>query len=144
MDPIIALVCFIGAVLDITLFFKLWGMTNDVRALKNGHFDNHMPGDVQQLRAYLRNHIILGDKEKARHILTHDFLNIINNKCNYNRSLYLDTMNPVLDTDITPYVDLLRKQLAIVHLDIPEEINRLKTFRDYYEIYKDEYYEIDR
>ena len=138
MDSFIVFITFIGAILDIILFFKLWGMTNDIRELKKDHFDNHMPEDVPQLRAYLRENYIMGDNAKVKRALIHEFLDNINSNCNISRSSYLDTNDSRLDTDITQYVERLKKQFAKVNLDIPKEILNLKTFRDYYELFKNE------
>ena len=142
MDSFIVFITFIGAILDIILFFKLWGMTNDIRELKKDHFDNHMPEDVPQLRAYLREHYILGDKDKVKRALILDFLDNLNTKCNSSRSSYLEANNPALDTDITKYVEKLKSQFAKVNLDVPSEILNLKTFRDYYELFKNEDFHI--
>ncbi len=142
MDTFIVFITFIGAILDIILFFKLWGMTNDIRELKKDHFDNHMPEDVPQLRAYLREHYFLGDKDKVKRALILDFLDNLNIKCNSSRSSYLEADNPTLDTDITKYVEKLKIQFAKVNLDVPSEILNLKTFRDYYELFKNEDFHI--
>lgn len=142
MDSFIVFITFIGAILDIILFFKLWGMTNDIRELKKDHFDNHMPEDVPQLRAYLREHYFLGDKDKVKRALILDFLDNLNTKCNSSRSSYLEANNPTLDTDITKYVEKLKIQFAKVNLDVPSEILNLKTFRDYYELFKNEDFHI--
>ena len=142
MDSFIVFITFIGAILDIILFFKLWGMTNDIRELKKDHFDNHMPEDVPQLRAYLREQYFLGDKDKVKRALILDFLDNLNIKCNSSRSSYLEADNPTLDTDITKYVEKLKIQFAKVNLDVPSEILNLKTFRDYYELFKNEDFHI--
>ncbi len=142
MDSFIVFITFIGAILDIILFFKLWGMTNDIRELKKDHFDNHMPEDVPQLRAYLREHYFFGDKDKVKRALILDFLDNLNTKCNSSRSSYLEANNPTLDTDITKYVEKLKIQFAKVNLDVPSEILNLKTFRDYYELFKNEDFQI--
>ena len=89
MNTFISIIALIGSILDIILFFKLWGMTNDIRELKKDHFDRHMPEDVPQLRAYLREHYFLGDKEKVKRALILDFLDNLNIKCNSSRSSYL-------------------------------------------------------
>lgn len=142
MDSFIVFITFIGAILDIILFFKLWGMTNDIRELKKDHFDNHMPEDVPQLRAYLREHYFLGDKDKVKRALILDFLDNLNIKCNSSRSSYLEADNPTLDIDITKYVEKLKIQFAKVNLEVPSEILNLKTFRDYYELFKNEDFHI--
>ena len=43
-----------------------------------------------------------------------------------------------MDTDITKYVEALKKQFAKVNMDVPNVILDMKTFRDYYELFKNE------
>lgn len=138
MTGFIGFIAFICAVLNIILFFKIWGMTNDIRELKIDHFDTRMPEDIPQLRAYLRENYVLGDKEKVKSILIHEFLDNINSKCNSNRNPYLETSSPSMDTDITQYVNVLKKQFAKVNIEVPDSILNMKTFRDYYELFKNE------
>ena len=141
MEAFVEFITLAVAVLNIILFFKLWGMTNDIRELKKDHFDTRMPEDIPQLRAYLRENYIMGDNAKVKRALIHEFLDNINSNCNISRSSYLDTNDSRLDTDITQYVERLKKQFAKVNLDIPKEILNLKTFRDYYELFKNEDFE---
>ncbi len=138
MAELISIIAFVAAILNIILFFKLWGMTNDIRELKKDHFDTHLPEDIPQLRAYLRENFLLEDKVKVKRVLIQNFLDNINSKCNNSRSSYIDTTNPVLDTDITPYIQNLKKQLEKVNMDVPEPIQKMKTCRDYYELFKNE------
>ena len=51
---------------------------------------------------------------------------------------YLKTSDKVMDTDITEYVEALKKQFAKVNMDVPNVILDMKTFRDYYELFKNE------
>lgn len=141
MTGFIGFIALIVAIFNIILFFKLWGMTNDIRELKIDHFDTRMPEDTPQLRAYLRENYVLGENEKVKRILIHEFLDNINSKCNNIRTSYLETNNPVLDTDITQYVEILKKQFAKVNMEVPHAILNMKTFRDYYELFKDEDFE---
>lgn len=120
MTGFIGFIALIVAILNIILFFKLWGMTNDIRELKIDHFDTRMPEDTPQLRAYLRENYVLGENEKVKHILIHKFLDNINSKCNNIRTSYLETNNPVLDTDITQYVEILKKQFSKVNMEVPQ------------------------
>lgn len=138
MTSFIGFIAFIFAVLNIILFFKIWGMTNDIRELKIDHFDTRMPEDIPQLRAYLRENYTLGDNEKVKRILIHEFLDNINSKCNSTRNSYLETSRPEMDTDITQYVDVLKKQFAKVNMEVPDYILNMKTYRDYYELFKNE------
>ena len=138
MTGFIGFITLIGAVLDIILFFKLWGMTNDIRELKKDHFDTRMPEDIPQLRAYLREKYIQGENEKVKSILIHEFLDNINAKCNSSRDSYLKTSDTVLVTDRTEHVEALKKQFAKVNMEVPNVILNMKTFRDYYELFKNE------
>ena len=77
MAELISIIAFVAAILNIILFFKLWGMTNDIRELKKDHFDTHLPEDIPQLRAYLRENFLLEDKVKVKRVLIQNFLDNI-------------------------------------------------------------------
>ena len=128
----------VWGILQIILFFKIWGMTNDIRELKEDHFATGRIDNLNQLRAYLRENIVLDKKENVRNALLNDFLDQINNKCNPYRSSYIPAQDPVMNTDITPYVNLLIMQLAKVGMEAPEAVLKMKTYRDYYEYYTKE------
>lgn len=38
MVEFLAIIGLVAGILQIVLFFKVWGMTNDIRALKRDHF----------------------------------------------------------------------------------------------------------
>jgi Na+-transporting methylmalonyl-CoA/oxaloacetate decarboxylase gamma subunit len=59
-------VLFIFGVLQIILFFKIWGMTNDVRKLVN-------KGDVWDVRKA----ILIGDKEEIKKAVVNRIANVI-------------------------------------------------------------------
>ena len=61
-------------ILEIILFFKIWGMTNDIRALKNDHFKqttNDVP--ASQLINDIRKNLLLGDIDKVKKALLMKF-----------------------------------------------------------------------
>lgn len=46
MVEFIAIVSLVAGILQIILFFKVWGMTNDIRELKKDHFNENDMGLV--------------------------------------------------------------------------------------------------
>ncbi len=142
MTGLISIIGLIVAVLNIILFFKLWGMTNDIREMKENQLRRDDIEDIPQLRAYLRSEVIMGNTENAKKALIGLFKDNINALCNPSGGAYLSTTDKRMDTDITPYVKLLEKQLAKLNMEVPETIRRMKTFRDYYEFFTDEDFKI--
>lgn len=54
MEVVFAIISIVAAVLQIILFFKLWGMTNDVRKLKDaviGNFSQANPSHQKEMEA---------------------------------------------------------------------------------------------
>jgi hypothetical protein len=89
MEILISIVLLIFAILQIILFFKVWGMTNDIRALKKYHFASAGFEDVPKLRAYLSECIVLDDKHNIKRALLQDFIDNINGRCNPYGTAYL-------------------------------------------------------
>ena len=81
METFMAIVFLVFGILQIILFFKVWGMTNNVKKIKNKLCGNDFPAEDLFERpdsvrdAFYANTrkidklIYLGDKEAARHIL---------------------------------------------------------------------------
>ena len=40
-----------------------------------------------------------------------------------------------MDVDITPEVEMLKKQLSKIDIEVPKEILNMKTYRDYYQFF---------
>lgn len=135
MEIFISIVLLVFAFLQIILFFKIWGMTNDIRALKNDHFASAGFEDVPKLRAYLSDCVVLDDKANVKRALLQDFIDNINGKCNRYKNAYLPENSKSMDVDITPEVEMLKKQLSKIDIEVPKEILNMKTYRDYYQFF---------
>lgn len=66
----IAILFITFGVLQIILFFKLWAMTNNIRAIKGKYCEENTSGLIRKL-------LILGEKEKVKEILIDDFFKSI-------------------------------------------------------------------
>ena len=69
MDTFLVIVSLIATVLNIILFFKVWGMTDDVGKI-NKKLSNNGKLTYQQLKSELGKYIIKKDKDGARVFLT--------------------------------------------------------------------------
>ncbi len=68
LTTILGIVILIFGLLQIILFFKLWGMTNDVNAIMKKYISKRdNPSDTQW---EIRNAILKGDNLRAKEILT--------------------------------------------------------------------------
>ncbi len=68
MTLFVSIVIIVFGVLQIILFFKLWGMTNDVKKIKNSlpvSLDGISPAKIE---------FEVGDKEKAKEMLKKEFI----------------------------------------------------------------------
>ena len=98
MVEFIAIVSLITGILQIILFFKVWGMTNDIRELKKDHFCETDIETYYQKATFARKNLVLGRKEQVKSMLLKNFIhNIEQNYINNEQSL-------------RPYVDNLKAQ----------------------------------
>lgn len=70
MEAFVVFITLIGSVLNIILFFKVWGMTNNVVTVKNllkTEFNSEFDP------CYFHSLIALGDKDKAKEHLLHSY-----------------------------------------------------------------------
>ena len=136
MEIFIAIVSLVAAILQIILFFKVWGMTNDIRELKKDHFASAGFEDAAKLRAYLCECVVLDDRANLRRALLQDFIDSINNKSGSYKSAYLTDGHRSMSVDITPEVELLKNLFAKVNMEVPEAILNMKTYGDFYQYFK--------
>ena len=127
-SEIIQIIMFIGGILEIILFFKIWGMTNNIKKLKMDHFSESVPRNDYEKIAYLRRNLMLGKTDTVKQALILNFLeNIAQNYTNNNAS-------------IRPYVENLQKQFDKIGEELPVYISRINTFGDYYQLFtKDDF-----
>lgn len=142
----IGIIMIVGGILEIILFFKLWGMTNDIRAIKKDHFcETHFESQGETAR-YLRKNLLLGNKDNVKRILLQNFID--NVEIGYSKlkdGAYVKDENGVskwvsckeqnLKESIVPYVKQLMLQYAKMGEEVPEYIMRMETYGDYYNLF---------
>jgi uncharacterized protein YwgA len=149
MDTLIVIIGVVFEILQIILFFKIWGMTNDVRLLKKDYFNE---ADVELVNLNEQNFVrnsIMGKKAKARQALLDLFMYKVESEysslkqdkyeiCNGASQRVKEGMSKedALKESITPYIENLKKDFARIDEEIPEFISRMKTFGDYMDFVK--------
>lgn len=119
-EELIALITIAAAILQIVLFFKVWAMTNDIRALRNTFvFPASLDRDSE-----IRKALILGDRERAKEIIIQEFIAKVAN---------CDTSNV---EDFKKLKAKLNDKLSKIGAEIPPIIDNLKTAKDFYKIYE--------
>ena len=78
-------------ILEIILFFKIWGMTNDVQALKKDHFCETTFETKGQMARYLRKNLVLGNMDNVKRILLQNFIDNVEDA--YSKELLLNYLN---------------------------------------------------
>lgn len=131
-SEILHIIMFIGGILEIILFFKIWGMTNNIRKLKNDYFSESLPRNEYEKIDYIRNNLMLGKTEKVKQALISNFINNVN-------SHYTNK-----NASIRPYVDNLQKQFDKIGEELLVYISRMNTFGDYYDIFTKEDFVIEK
>ena len=131
-SEIIHIIMFIGGILEIILFFKIWGMTNNIKKLKEDYFSESISKINQEQFYYLRKNLLLGKTEKVKQALILNFMeNVAQNYTNNNAS-------------IRPYVDNLKKQFEKIGEVLPVYIDKMNTFGDYYKLFSKEDFVIEK
>ena len=129
-EALIPIITFAAAVLQIILFFKIWGMTNDIKALKKDHFcETEFNGEVEMAK-YLRKNLVLGNMDTVKRILLQNFIDNVENA--FNNSPFIVGKG---EKSIIPYVNCLIKQYAKIGEEVPTYIIRMKTFNDYFNLF---------
>ena len=62
-------------ILEIILFFKIWGMTNDIKALKKDYFSETKFETKEETANHLRRNLVMGNTENVKRILLQNFIN---------------------------------------------------------------------
>ena len=139
-------VMMVWGILEIILFFKVWGITNDVKALKKDHFYESAFNTNAGLATYLRRNLVLGNKEIVKRTLLKNFIdNVVHAYGNMPTGGYEKDQNGIdqwvsyeeknLEQSIRPYVDHLQKQFDKIDEELPAYIQRMQTFSDYYSLF---------
>lgn len=139
-------VMIIWGVLEIILFFKIWGMTNDIEALKKDHFNETVFETKAGMAKYLRNNLVLGNMKDVKKTLLKNFIDnveqgygalpaggMVTDENGNDKWENFKERN--LDESIKPYVDNLTLQYNKIGEEVPIYITRMKTFRDYFNLF---------
>ena len=133
-------------ILEIILFFKIWGMTNDVQALKKDHFCETTFETKGQIARFLRKNLVLGNMDNVKRILLQNFIDNVEHGYGELKSYgYVKDENgndkwtsfeeQNLKESIRPYVENLQKQFEKIGEELPIYIQRMECFGDYYKMF---------
>ena len=136
-------------ILEIILFFKIWGMTNDVKALKKDHFYETRFANKGQTARYLRKNLVLGNTDNVKRILLKNFIENVEHgygelrtgdyeKDENGTDKWVSYKEKNLKESIIPYVKNLMMQYAKIGEEVPIYIMRMETFGDYYNLFIEE------
>lgn len=131
-------------ILEIILFFKLWGMTNDVKSIKKGLFNEECPENVAGIIDYLRKNLILGNKEIVRKALLQNFISNVIKGYNsspsgtYVQGQWVVSKEINYKKSISNYVDNLQKQFDKIGEELPLYIKNMKTYGDFFNLFVEE------
>lgn len=143
---LLGIIVLIWGVLQIILFFKVWGMTNNIKALKKDHFNETVFESKADMAKYLRNNLVLGNKEDVKKILLKNFIDNVEHgygelptggyvKDERGNDKWVRYEEKNLNESIIPYVNNLILQYGKIGEEVPVYITRMKTFRDYYKLF---------
>lgn len=144
-----AIIMIAWGILEIILFFKIWGMTNDIREMKNDYFNEKKYETQGQMKESLRKNLVLGDIEKVKKTLLKEFIDDVESAfAKMKSSDYVKDENGAyqltsykeknLKESIRPYVEKLQKQFELLGEELPVYINRMETYKDYYSLFAEE------
>lgn len=137
-------VMLIWGFLEIVLFFKIWGMTNNIKALKEKSFNEGLSSDnIDVTISKLRHCIFLQDIETAKKILLGKFISEIENEYSllppghYDtiKEEYVDDEKYNLQMSIRARVETLNKQFEKIGEELPEYIKQMNTYEDYFMLF---------
>ena len=136
----ISIITVIGGILEIILFFKIWGMTNDIKALKKDHFNETVFESNADIARFLRKNLVMGNVDNVKRILFQEF--IYNVEIAYEQLALYSYEKP--KQFIRPYIESLQKQLDKIGEELPVYIQRMETFGDYFDLFTKEDLRIDK
>ena len=142
-----AFIMIVWGILEIILFFKIWGMTDDVKALKKFHLDQTVFESKSVMAKSLRRNLVLGDLEKVKRTLLKNFIDNVETgfseltsygygKDENGNEKLMDLTEQNLKESIQPYIDNLKQQFDKIGEELPLYIQRMETYGDYYKIFQ--------
>lgn len=140
------LIMIVWGILEIILFFKVWGMTNDIKALKKDRFNETLFETKGEMARYLRRNLVIGNMENVKRTLLKNFIDSVEHgygelqtsgyvKDENGNDKWTSFKEKNLKESIRPYVDNLQKQYAKIGEELPVYIQRMETFGDYYHLF---------
>lgn len=117
MDLVISIIVAVFAVLQIILFFKLWGMTNDVKEIKETVEINSLFNSMWEVRRAL----FKGDKRKAKELLDDAFISEIMLFTRYQKENF---------SSIPQIIEYFQKIYDRHEFEMPEELSKLTSRKD--------------
>ena len=120
----ISVIMLIFGILQIILFFKIWGMTNNVARI-----NKKVKGRISGLNLgwEIRKSILKGDKKKAEDLLFDEFIYDLQQKCSIQNG-GSDEEIAELKVDYSKYYEQIGSKL-------PESIQCLKSKEDFYKVF---------
>lgn len=118
----VSLLIIASAILQIILFFKVWGMTNNVKEIR----DKYLVSD--NLNFQIGRYILEGNSDKAREIILFRFYEEVKN-LNYSdigKPFCYDTEEE-LDNIFKSKKAILKKQLKDLGLEMPSNIDQMES-----------------
>ena len=137
-DVLLFIILFVFGILQIILFFKIWGMTNNIKKIRK-----HIIGDFEEITDYnYRRLAYSGDTRELKDRMIYYFINAVRKAYNnlpIDRSVVENGHYKRLETNrsIAQYKEVLRRQLETIGEPLPEMIDKVETFDDYMKSYND-------
>lgn len=140
----LGIILFIWGILQIILFFKVWGMTNDIRDLKKDYFNENVFSTKIMQAKYLRKSLVLDNKDNVKRILLQDFIDNVEKSYeqlpeygygHLENGTYVSLKEENLRKTIRPYVEKLQEQFDKIGEELPVYIQRMETYGDYFNLF---------
>ena len=121
MTTFFSIIVIVFAILQIILFFKLWGMANDVSKIK---------GRLSNSEYTFKKYMLLGEKEKAFNLLKETLTNRL---MEWRKNL----LTAELFVKNVTFIDIYVKKAELTGFELPEHLKTAQAFWDYYEKIKE-------
>jgi hypothetical protein len=124
MIEFVSIVMIVFGILQIILFFKLWGMTNDVKKLRNKF------AYTDDFNFEVRKSLALGEKAKAKGLIINSFF----------EAVHKQIVNATYDTDVdnskfSQYKNELEKELNKIGEKMPDELKNINSYEDFQNLF---------
>lgn len=126
-------------VLSVVMFFKIWGMTNDIKTIKKKILDEELAdlkaiaGDQQY--QWLRKNMLAGKIDYVKLRLVDNFAKVVERTFNDQKGI---DKTEKMTQSIRPLVEKLQKQFDKIGEPIPQYISKMETYNDYFNMFSAE------